>query len=76
MREQFNLENFLAGKYERFETRDGKEVKELEYLPNKNYFVLEGIVVHEVRETWTKEGYYHYNNPDSIDLFGILKSQQ
>ena len=64
MREQFNLDNFLAGKYERFETRNGNEVKEIEYLPNKNYFVLEGIVVFGVRETWDKDGWYSWLDVD------------
>lgn len=79
MREQFNLENFLAGKYERVENGIEIEVLDLTYLPSGTSYNLAGVVQGD-REMellyWTKEGYYHYNNPDSIDLFGILKTEQ
>lgn len=79
MKEQFNLENFLAGKYERVETRDGKKVDDLAYFPKAApYYKLAGTIDDGVNglDTWYENGLYSRNNESNLDLFGILKPQQ
>ena len=79
MREQFNLENFLAGKYERVETREGKEVLQLAYFSMASDYQLAGIIDDgwPSLENWTQGGLYYTSQNDSDhDLFGILKPQQ
>lgn len=80
MREQFNLENFLAGKYERFEIRSGEEVKDLTYFPSANTDgkSLVGVVCDP---NFYLRGWDIYGNDSPFDiesdhdLFGILKQQ-
>lgn len=80
MREQFNLDNFLAGKYERFELRNGEPVQDLTYFPraNKEGNCLAGVPLYlsQYLKTWDICG---NDNPFDIesefDLFGILKPQ-
>ena len=78
MREQFNLENFLAGKYERVETREGKVVNNLAYFPNYKITPLAGYIEGDLSETeWSGNGAFLPNtNESDYDLFGILKPQQ
>lgn len=75
MREQFNLKNFLAGKYERFEASNRMKVTQLTYFPDGNPYVLAGVLKEDLL-TWNIDGYYYNNDEESnLDLFGILKQQ-
>lgn len=76
MREKFNLENFLAGKYERVETKIGHEVFDLTYFPKAQTFKLAGIIDDDLYsiDTWTIKGNYDAGQETDFDLFGILKS--
>lgn len=79
MREKFNLENLLAGKYERVETRSGKEVDDLAYLPKSAPYQLAGTVDDGFNkiDTWTIDGFYRKTKEEAQhDLFGILKTEQ
>ena len=76
MREQFNLQNFLAGKYERFETRSGEEVDDLAYFPKSAPYQLAGTINdgYNSIDTWLADGFFHkIKQKTDRDLFGILK---
>ena len=79
MREQFNLQNFLAGKYERVEIRHGIKVDDLAYFPKSSPYKLAGTVDDGFNEidTWTIDGFYKKNKEEAQhDLFGILKDEK
>lgn len=79
MREKFNFENFLAGKYERVETRDGKEVDDLAYLPKSAPYQIAGTINDGYNniDTWLADGFFYKSKEKTdLDLFGILKQKQ
>jgi len=79
MREQFNLQNFLAGKYERLEIRYGNKVEDLAYFPKAAPYQLAGTVDDGFNkiDTWTIDGFYRKTKEEAQhDLFGILKTEQ
>ena len=79
MREQFNLENFLAGKYERVETRSGRKVDDLAYFPKSKPYKVAGTIDDEDEgiDTWLANGFFHkFKKQTDHDLFGILKDEK